>query len=137
MGRVKRDPEDSPDIIDSSDEEVIKPSKKRKSVGDSKDKKASKKEAKGGESSSSADTELGKVKVNDEGESYFELSEWRRVTVRKFGGKALVDIRQVYKDKATGQMKPAAKGLALTLEQWQMLKSNIDTVDELIRGLED
>ena len=35
------------------------------------------------------------VKQNDGGESYFEISRTRRVTVRKYKGKVMVDIREV------------------------------------------
>ena len=35
------------------------------------------------------------VKTNADGEPYFELSNMRRLSIRKFKGKILVDIREV------------------------------------------
>ena len=35
------------------------------------------------------------AKLNENGEAYFELSNLRRVTVRKFKGTTLIDIREV------------------------------------------
>ncbi|WVO16348.1 hypothetical protein L204_104023 [Cryptococcus depauperatus] len=78
---------------------------------------------------SGEEVEVGK---NEAGESFINLSEYRRVTVRMFKGKVLVDVREMYKDKSSGAMKPGNKGISLTREQWQILKSNADVVDELI-----
>lgn len=35
------------------------------------------------------------IRINEEGDSFFELSKTRRVTVRQFKGTTLVDIREV------------------------------------------
>ncbi|WVQ67835.1 uncharacterized protein L199_006040 [Kwoniella botswanensis] len=77
------------------------------------------------------------IEENDDGDSFFKLSEYRRLTVRTFKGKVLIDIRETYKDKSTGQIKPGAKGISLTKEQWDVLKSNIDNVDDMIVKVHD
>ena len=38
---------------------------------------------------------LAEAQRNEQGEAYFELSKTRRVTIRQFKGKTLVDIREV------------------------------------------
>ncbi|WWC94020.1 hypothetical protein V866_000858 [Kwoniella sp. B9012] len=85
-------------------------------------------------SSNSKESSGGEVEIeeNEDGDSFFKLSEYRRLTVRTFKGKVLIDIRETYKDKSTGQIKPGAKGISLTKEQWDVLKSNIDNVDDMI-----
>ncbi|WVQ82209.1 hypothetical protein IAT38_004337 [Cryptococcus sp. DSM 104549] len=85
--------------------------------------------------SSAAGGGKAEVEVNDDGESFFKLSEYRRVTVRTFKGKTLIDIRDTYKDKATGAMKPGAKGISLTPEQWEVLKANVGSVDSLVEKI--
>jgi hypothetical protein len=40
------------------------------------------------------------------------------VTVRTFGGKVLIDIREYYTDQASGEERPGKKGIALSPEQW-------------------
>nr|XP_031857813.1 uncharacterized protein CI109_006756 [Kwoniella shandongensis]KAA5524885.1 hypothetical protein CI109_006756 [Kwoniella shandongensis] len=72
------------------------------------------------------------VEENEEGDEYFKFSEYRRLTVRTFKSKTLIDIRDMYKDKTTGATKPGAKGISLTPEQWDLLKSNIATVDDMV-----
>ncbi|KAG9107020.1 hypothetical protein FRC07_008706 [Ceratobasidium sp. 392] len=52
-----------------------------------------------------------------EGNTYFEISGKRRVTIRSFNGLKLVDIREMYSDKATGELKPGKKGISLAEEQ--------------------
>ncbi|KAG8739341.1 hypothetical protein FRC10_005767 [Ceratobasidium sp. 414] len=56
-----------------------------------------------------------------EGNTYFEISGKRRVTVRSFNGMKLVDIREMYTDKATGELKPGRKGISLAEEQFMGL----------------
>ncbi|EUC63863.1 RNA polymerase II transcriptional coactivator, putative [Rhizoctonia solani AG-3 Rhs1AP] len=52
-----------------------------------------------------------------EGNTYFEISGKRRVTVRSFNGLKLVDIREMYTDRASGELKPGKKGISLSEEQ--------------------
>lgn len=88
------------------------------------------------------------VKQNDGGESYFEISRTRRVTVRKYKGKVMVDIREVSASvvrKCFGNsclsrfhvlfdslriqfygespMKPGKKGITLSPDQYNALRS--------------
>lgn len=46
----------------------------------------------------------------------------RKVMVSTFKGKLLINIREFYEDRATGEEKPGNKGIALSLEQWNSLK---------------
>merc|ERR1712046_392588 len=59
---------------------------------------------------------------NDSGESYMELSDSRRVTIQTYRGRRLVQIREYYKDKNSGEMRPGKSGIALTEDQWKLLK---------------
>ncbi|RHY27708.1 hypothetical protein DYB32_006597, partial [Aphanomyces invadans] len=54
------------------------------------------------------------------------ISSKRRVSVRKFKSMVLVDIREYY--DANGTMKPGNKGISLTKEQWNVLKSHVDAI---------
>ena len=64
-------------------------------------------------------------------EAVFNLSSLRRVTVRDFRGKTLIDIREYYANDA-GEMKPGKKGISLTEEQWRKL---VDTIAPKVDGL--
>lgn len=62
------------------------------------------------------------VFTSSEGEKYVQLGQQKRVTVREFKGKVLVDIREFYgKDKE--DEKPGKKGICLNQEQ------SINTID--------
>ncbi|KDQ21743.1 hypothetical protein BOTBODRAFT_26169 [Botryobasidium botryosum FD-172 SS1] len=80
------------------------------------------------------DEEYGtEVRETKEGEKYVMLGPKRRVTVREFKGKPLVDIREFYVDKGTGEEKPGNKGIALSIEQWELLKSSVaPLIDDLL-----
>lgn len=57
--------------------------------------------------------------TNAGGETFFELSKTRRITLRQWKGKALVDIREFWGD--ANSLKPGKKGISLTVEQWEQL----------------
>ncbi|KZS98332.1 PC4-domain-containing protein [Sistotremastrum niveocremeum HHB9708] len=73
------------------------------------------------------------IKTSSEGDKYIELGSKRRLTVRSFKGKALIDIREYYGND--GDEKPGKKGISLTPEQWQLIKSSVETIDNLIKDL--
>ncbi|BGP16527.1 hypothetical protein JCM10213_001135 [Rhodosporidiobolus nylandii] len=74
-------------------------------------------------------SELSLVK-NDQGEQYVEIDKKRKITVREFKGKTLIDIREFY--QADGEEKPGKKGISLTPQQWDRLKKSIDLIDQAI-----
>lgn len=59
-----------------------------------------------------------------------EISKNRRVSVRSFGGKIMVDIREFYvKD---GKQMPGRKGISLSMDQWNVLRDHADEIDEAV-----
>ncbi|KAJ7188202.1 transcriptional Coactivator p15-domain-containing protein [Mycena filopes] len=76
--------------------------------------------------------EESKVQTSSEGEKFIELGKSKRATVRSFKGSTLIDIREFYTDKETGELKPGKKGISLSVEQWQELKQVTSTLDGLI-----
>ncbi|KOX72217.1 Activated RNA polymerase II transcriptional coactivator p15 [Melipona quadrifasciata] len=97
---------------DSSDEEVK--SKKRKRENGDKEKKTAEKES-------------------AKNEDVWDLGNNRRVTVKDYRGKFFVDIREMYFDKELN-LKPARKGISLSIPQWQKLLSVVDDVDKAIKS---
>jgi len=93
-------------------------------------------------SSKEQKTESGQKRKRDEdvvrdsqGNQIFELSAKRRITVRAFStGEPSVDIREVYKDKNTGEIRPG-KGICLPLSQWNKLKELLPDIEEAIDEL--
>ena len=71
------------------------------------------------------------IKTKDE--IAIKLDDKKRITVRKFKGKLLVDNREFYNDK--GEMKPGKKGIALSKENWNKLKDYINVIDEAIENM--
>lgn len=64
----------------------------------------------------------------------FALSETRRITVKKFKGKKIVDIRDYYK-AYDGEYKPTKKGICLSAEHWEKLRFNIDLIDKAFKDI--
>ncbi|KMT14046.1 hypothetical protein BVRB_4g078750 [Beta vulgaris subsp. vulgaris] len=71
------------------------------------------------------------AKHNDEdGILVCELSKSRRVTVRSWQGKVVVDIREFYtKD---GKELPGRKGISLTMDQWKILRDHAEDIDQAV-----
>ncbi|OCH85517.1 ssDNA-binding transcriptional regulator, partial [Obba rivulosa] len=69
------------------------------------------------------------VQTNNFGEQYIELGPKRRVTARKYEGSFFLDIREFFGDE--GAKKPGRKGIALSPEQWEVLRNNIDNIDAM------
>lgn len=66
------------------------------------------------------------METNDEGDRFLRLSNNRRVTVRQFKGKTLVDIRETY--EKDGKALPGKKGISLSAEQFEKLKQSMGLV---------
>lgn len=71
------------------------------------------------------------IKTDDE--IAFLLDKRKRLTLRKFKGKLLIDIREFYEDHCV--MKPGKKGIALSKENWTKLKKFIDKIDSAIENM--
>lgn len=63
----------------------------------------------------------------------FELGSKKFVTVSSFNGRPLVDIREYYQDKATGESKPGRKGIALTEEIYRTLMELRPKIDDSLK----
>ncbi|EPS62861.1 hypothetical protein M569_11928, partial [Genlisea aurea] len=57
-----------------------------------------------------------------------ELSKNRKVSVRAWKGKIMVDIREFY--NSGGNEAPSKKGISLSLDQWKILRDHADEIDE-------
>ncbi|XP_022925285.1 RNA polymerase II transcriptional coactivator KIWI-like [Cucurbita moschata] len=59
-----------------------------------------------------------------------EISKNRRVMVRNWQGKIVVDIREFYvKD---GKEMPGKKGISLSLDQWNVLRNHVEEIDKAV-----
>ncbi|CUA76204.1 hypothetical protein RSOLAG22IIIB_12121 [Rhizoctonia solani] len=75
-------------------------------------------------------------KTDAEGSTYFEISGKRRVTVRSFNGLKLVDIREMYTDRTSGELKPGKKGISLSEEQFMGLVNAHGEISQALNDLE-
>jgi len=71
---------------------------------------------------------------DDEGNSFWALSNTRRVGISNFKGKVMVNIREFYSD-ASGEMKPGRKGISLPLDQYASLLEAIPKLNAELIGL--
>ncbi|XP_073309470.1 RNA polymerase II transcriptional coactivator KIWI-like [Primulina huaijiensis] len=61
-----------------------------------------------------------------------DLSNNRKVSVRNWQGKIVVDIREFYvKD---GKEFPGKKGISLGIDQWNILRDHVDEIDNEVGG---
>lgn len=72
-----------------------------------------------------------------ETEKVIELGSKKRVTVRRFNGVNLVDIREFYLDKNSGEMKPGKKGISLSAEVWRKVVESRVEIDAALAELGD
>ena len=64
------------------------------------------------------------------------LSATKRVTVRKWNGNTLIDIREYYQPGGEGEYRPGKKGISLNVSQWNALKSVIDGAHDAFQQCE-
>ena len=62
-------------------------------------------------------------------EKTWQLDQYRKVTMKKFHGNVLVDVREFYMDKLSKEIMPGKKGISLTLDQLKHLKSLFPELD--------
>eukprot|EP00127_Corallochytrium_limacisporum_P007276 Clim_evm17s246 gene=Clim_evmTU17s246 len=70
----------------------------------------------------------------DDGSIVFELTAKRRVQVKSFRGRVMVDIREYYLTD-DGDMRPGKKGLSLPLDQWRTMQSIMPDIEDAIEEL--
>ncbi|KAL5554910.1 hypothetical protein UlMin_037146 [Ulmus minor] len=59
-----------------------------------------------------------------------EIAKNRRVAVRNWQGRIMVDIREFYvKD---GKQCPGKKGISLSMDQWNILRKHVDEIDRAV-----
>ncbi|CAF1584319.1 unnamed protein product [Rotaria magnacalcarata] len=123
----------SKEFVDNSDSE------ERKNSGseEEKPKASTSKKSKNKNTTNNEDPPAKRAKPNDDtvasvagpsGERLYELSKLRYISVSEFKGKSLVNIREYYEDK--GVQKPGKKGISLSVDQWEKLKSAISQIDK-------
>ncbi|GJN17928.1 hypothetical protein PR202_gb05036 [Eleusine coracana subsp. coracana] len=77
-----------------------------------------------------------KREYDDQGDLILcRLSTKRRVTLSEFRGRTLVSIREFYlKD---GKEVPSAKGISLTVEQWEAFRNAVPAIEDAIKKIEE
>eukprot|EP00250_Pteridium_aquilinum_P010000 c19081_g1_i1 orf=418-1044(-) len=63
-----------------------------------------------------------------------QLSSKRNVSIQKFRGKTFVSIREYY--EKDGELRPSAKGISLSVDQWQVLKNNVSAIERAVEELQ-
>ena len=62
-------------------------------------------------------------------EKTWQLDQYRKVTMKKFHGQVLFDVREFYMDKLSKEIMPGKKGISLTQDQLKKLKSLFPELD--------
>jgi len=62
----------------------------------------------------------------------WELGNNRLLRVKNFKGRVLVDVREFYEDKNTGELKPGKKGISLNVENWNKLTAALGGIEQSI-----
>ncbi|KAI9816678.1 MAG: hypothetical protein M1826_001752 [Phylliscum demangeonii] len=69
---------------------------------------------------------------DDDGSEYWELSPTRRVTVSKYMGKVMINIREYY--SKDDQMLPGKKGINLPIDQFSALIFHLPHIRAVLEG---
>ncbi|ODV95957.1 hypothetical protein PACTADRAFT_80039 [Pachysolen tannophilus NRRL Y-2460] len=64
-----------------------------------------------------------------------DIGKNKQVSVRRYNGVNLVDIREYYLDKASGELRPGKKGISLTEESWNLLVENQSKIEDALLEL--
>ncbi|KAA1474281.1 PC4-domain-containing protein [Dentipellis sp. KUC8613] len=70
------------------------------------------------------------IRTNTEGDKYIDIGKKKRVTVRKFKGNVLIDIREYWGEE--GDEKPGKKGISLSGDQWKSLTEAAQAIDMIL-----
>ena len=70
---------------------------------------------------------------DSEGNTYWEISGKRRVTISEFKGLRMVNIREYY--EKDGKDLPGKKGISLTVEQYQALIGVMPQIERQLKGM--
>lgn len=75
------------------------------------------------------------------GETYWTIAknDTKRLLVGQYRGKPVINIRTFYRDRsdAPGVMRPSQKGIALQMDQWELIKDMIPVIDAEIEAIRD
>ncbi|KAF2115310.1 transcriptional Coactivator p15-domain-containing protein [Lophiotrema nucula] len=76
---------------------------------------------------------VGKLEKDDDGNSFVALKSngMRRVTVSEFKGKAMVSIREYWRNDAE-KLLPGKKGISLTIDQYNALVSSLPLIESAL-----
>ena len=72
----------------------------------------------------------------DNSSKAFQLNKNRFVSISEFRGQVRVDIREFYFDD-NGDRRPGKKGISLSMDEWNKLKSHLPKIDKAIKGIDD
>ena len=71
--------------------------------------------------------------TNENGDIVFDINKKKKVQVRMYKGKTLVDIREFF--NKDGKDLPTKKGISLTESVWSALKDAIPQIDDAIEKI--
>ncbi|KAL2811167.1 transcriptional Coactivator p15-domain-containing protein [Aspergillus granulosus] len=70
-------------------------------------------------------------KEDSNGDSYWEISKMRRVTISSFRGKPMVNIREYY--EKNGEELPGKKGISLPVDQFSALMTLLPDIETALQ----
>ncbi|KPI36352.1 putative RNA polymerase II transcriptional coactivator [Cyphellophora attinorum] len=68
--------------------------------------------------------------VEKNGDTYWEISKLRRVTINEFKGKQMINVREYY--EKDGQSLPGKKGISMTIEQYSTLLQILPQIEKTL-----